>query len=68
MTPLLWMAYYDQAESIKLLLEHGANLHAKNRDGSTALIIASEQNAEGPETVTFLLEQGCNVNATDSVS
>jgi len=49
---------------ITLLLENGAALDSKNRDGATALMSAS---ANGyMEVVKFLLEKGIDINARDN--
>jgi ankyrin repeat protein len=50
--------------SVQRLLKSGANIEAKNRQGSTALIIAA---ASGNTVmVKFLLENGANVAASDN--
>jgi ankyrin repeat protein len=40
MTPLLYAAKWNNFELVKLLLEHGANIEVKAKDGNTALSIA----------------------------
>lgn len=37
MTPLLWAAYNGQAEICRVLLELGAELYAKDREGRQAV-------------------------------
>ncbi|CAN5600626.1 hypothetical protein BH10BAC3_BH10BAC3_28610 [soil metagenome] len=39
MTPLMWAVYseYDRPETIQALLDHGAQINTKSKDGSTAL-------------------------------
>ena len=61
---LVYAARKPGLDIIKLLLENGAALNAKNRDGATALMSAS---ANGyMEVVKFLLEQGIDINARDN--
>ena len=47
---------------ISLLLQAGADVNAKDRDGNTALILAA---AENPTVVSVLLKAGADVNAKD---
>ena len=41
-TPLIKAAYKGHADVVALLLEHGANIHARGKKGFTALIAASQ--------------------------
>ncbi|PTB44224.1 hypothetical protein M441DRAFT_99046, partial [Trichoderma asperellum CBS 433.97] len=50
--------------SIKLLLEHGAEIDAADINGKTPLIHASSVGHEN--TVKVLLEYGAEVNAADN--
>lgn len=43
--PLCWVASRNDVASLKLLLEHGADPHKKNREGKTALDCAIDANA-----------------------
>ena len=50
--------------SVRLLLEHGADVNARAKNGSTPLHIASTFGA--PEVARVLLEHGADVNARDA--
>ena len=52
-----------QTEVVKMLLEKGADVNAKNTKGWTALMIASLRGQT--EVVKNLLEKGADVNAKD---
>ena len=58
--PLGWAALNGQTEAAKLLLEKGANIHNRHRDGSTALHGAAFLGHI--ETVKLLIEKGADVN------
>jgi N-acyl-D-amino-acid deacylase len=61
-TPLLLAARAPKAfESVRLLIEKGADVHATNLFGSTALMAAAA--AGQLETVKLLIERGADVNA-----
>jgi len=49
---------------VKLLLEKGANIEAKDNDGDTALINAAIKGET--EMVKLLLEKGANIEAKDN--
>ena len=53
----------DVRESLRLLLAAGADLHARNRRGTTPLLSAVQ--SEDPVAVRALLEAGADVNARD---
>lgn len=40
MPPLAWAVMMGQIEAAELLLQHGADIHGRNRDGNTALHVA----------------------------
>jgi ankyrin repeat protein len=67
-TALMYAASYSNAtsniETVKLLLESGANVNLQNDTNSTALMIAARYSntTSNLETVKFLLESGANVN------
>ena len=57
-TPLAWAALMGQTKVVALLLEHGADINAKNRDGATPLHSAAFLGRV--ETVKLLLEKGAD--------
>ena len=58
--PLGWAALNGQTEAVKLLLEKGANIHNRHRDGSTALHGAAFLGHI--DTVKLLLEKGADID------
>lgn len=64
LTPLHMAAYNGHVEVIKLLLEHGATLDARDFEGKTPLLHAST----GPysEALKVLIEAGADVNAAEA--
>ena len=50
---------------VKKCIENGASINRKNIDGSTALILASENGHL--EVVTYLVEKGADIDLKDSV-
>lgn len=55
--PLLWAGYYSDLDTFKFLVEQGADIHARNLNGSTALV-----GSKRPEIVEYLLNLGADVN------
>jgi len=64
LTPLHMAAYNGHSEAIKLLLEHGATIDARDIEGKTALLHACT--GPFPETVKILLDAGADINATET--
>jgi ankyrin repeat protein len=62
-TPLLFAARSGDAESIRLLLEAGANVNDALPNGMSALVLAAHS-GNGP-AATLLLEKGADANAAD---
>jgi len=58
-TPLMYAALYGDADSVRLLLNHGADPNIRNDAGATALMWA----VEDPEKIRLLMRHGTNVNA-----
>jgi ankyrin repeat protein len=57
-TPLMYAALYGNADSVRLLLDRGAEPNVQNEAGATALMWA----AGDLEKVRLLVERGANVN------
>ena len=58
------LAIADNAgpEKVRQLIQAGANVNAKNKDGLTPLMLAARDNTN-PEVLKVLLEAGTDVNA-----
>lgn len=61
-TPLHVASYHDHADAVRLLLESGADLNARDEEGGTALHDACEVGAAN--AVRVLLERGRSVTET----
>src|SRR6266566_5221938 len=57
-TPLMYAAQVGSLEAMRILLDHGADVNARNGSGSTALMWS----AADPARVRLLLERGADVN------
>jgi len=62
----------NQTEAVKCLLEKGANIDAKMRDGTTALLVAvcnkasfADRGRRKTEVARLLLEKGADIDAKD---
>src|SRR2546430_15762922 len=64
-TPLFWAAFSRRTDTVRALLEKGADVNAKNKYDDTALIHAAY--AGDTDTVVVLLEKGAEVNARDDM-
>lgn len=64
-TPLLLAVYNGRIETVKLLVENGADINATDFCGFNAIAtVADNMNDQyGVEILAYLLEQGCNKNA-----
>ena len=63
MTPLHWAAYTGHGDVLKVLLEHGADPDAKDRDELTPLHCAARKGFI--DIAKLLIEHKANVNASD---
>lgn len=60
-TPLMLAAFRGDAAAVRALLERGADVNARDKDGDTALMFAAYKGHT--EIVSLLLERGANVYA-----
>ena len=60
---LVAMARWGDADAVRLLLDRGADINARDADGRTALMLASYSDAYSPDVVRLLIERGADVNA-----
>ena len=60
-TPLMYAAQGGQLECVKFLLEHGADVKAKNNNDMEVLHFAIEKGCLG--MIDLLMEKGANINA-----
>ena len=58
-TPLHYAALYGNAESVRILLDHGADVNARNKSGATPLVYG----AYNFDKARLLVEKGADVNA-----
>ncbi len=56
----MWAAYYDRLKTVELLLKAGADPNAKDKQGNTALIVASSRGY--PKVAELLLKNGAHLN------
>lgn len=63
-TPLSWAALHGHAEVARLLIEHDADLDARNRDGARPLHAAAFLGHAA--VVQLLIESGADVEASDA--
>ena len=59
MPPLAWAVMLGQIEAAELLLQHGADIHGRNRDGNTALHVAVSLGRA--EIAELLIKKGADV-------
>ena len=60
-TPLAVAASFNSSAVAALLIDKGANIHAKDTDGWTPLHVAASENA--PEVVSLLIKSGADIHA-----
>lgn len=67
-TPLIYAAACDDIETVKLLVENGANVNARTSDGLTALMyavmvmVSDVEREHTVELIDFLIDKGANIN------
>eukprot|EP00118_Oscarella_pearsei_P019956 m.214746 g.214746 ORF g.214746 m.214746 type:complete len:998 (+) comp39819_c0_seq6:235-3228(+) len=64
-SPLQLACLSGPSSAVKSLVNHSANVHIKDSDGSTPLLIACESKEDPYRKFTFLADQGANVEAMD---
>lgn len=62
-TPLHWAAVWDSVDCMRLLIEAGANVHAKQHNNQTALHSAAK--AGSVEAVAVLIKAGAHTSVKD---
>jgi len=62
-TPLTWAVFAGKKESAEILIENGADVNARNRDGSPSLMAAAMLGRT--ELAGLLIESGADVAAAD---
>ncbi len=60
-TALHFIAVFKNPEMITILIQAGANVHARDKDGYTPLHLAASAN-QNPEIITILINAGSDVN------
>jgi len=66
-TPLMLAAYCGDYETVRILVENGADMNAVSEDGRSAYIIASskgEGNVGAQKIVKYLVEQGADTSVS----
>jgi ankyrin repeat protein len=62
--PLYYAAAHGRGEVVRFLLDNGADIEARRKDGLTALMTAAYSGHQ--EIVELLIERGANINARDN--
>ena len=62
-TPLHYAALYGNAESVRILLDHGADPNARNKSGATPLLYG----AYNFDKARMMIEKGADVNAKSAM-
>lgn len=65
-TPLHWAAAFGNAEIVKLLLDHNADVNARDEYGATPLHASSEDPDASLRVAQILVSRGADVNAKNT--
>jgi len=65
-TLLMYAIKKGHSEIVKLLLDHGANIEAKNEEGNTTLGFAASMYKDDPQIIKMLLDYGADINARNN--
>jgi len=63
-TAIVWAAYRGSLETVTLLFNRGANIHAQGNDGMNALMEASGNNRA--DIVSFLADKGADIHVRNA--
>lgn len=65
---LIIAAYFEHLDIVKLLVEKGANVNAKNYKGTTVLMYAKSSAAKSDKTdvLAYLISKGADIHAKDN--
>jgi len=62
-TILMHAAWFGHIDVMRILIDKGADVNAKNKNGATALILAADKG--NAEIVSFLIDKGADFNSKD---
>ena len=62
-TILMHATWFGHIDVMRILIDKGADVNAKNKNGATALILAADKG--NAEIVSFLIDKGADFNAKD---
>ena len=71
-TPLMQAVVMEKYDCVKILIEAGADVNARDNDGFTPLMVAASRDGVGrkdsevPGIIRLLLEHGADINATNN--
>ena len=65
-TPLIHASRTGKIEGIKALVKAGAKLEAKDKNGKTALLAASETSGGTADKIQALIEAGADIHSKDN--
>ncbi len=56
-------AWFEHMDVMGILIDKGADVNARSKNGATALILAADKG--NAEIVKFLIDRGADINAKD---